>query len=63
MITLIFRFSAPIAKTEFCQVLLDETKLKSFLYAVKNHYWYQMYLDDLPVWGESDLTLIVAAVF
>ena len=18
---------------------------------VKNHYWYQMYLDDLPIWG------------
>jgi transmembrane 9 superfamily protein 3 len=34
-------------------VLLDETKLKAFLYAVKNHYWYQMYMDDLPVWGES----------
>ena len=33
-------------------MLLDETKLKSFLYAVKNHYWYQMYIDDLPVWGE-----------
>ena len=25
--------------------------LKTFLYAVKNHYWYQMYLDDLPIWG------------
>ena len=20
-------------------------------FAVKNHYWYQMYLDDLPIWG------------
>ena len=19
--------------------------------SVKNHYWYQMYLDDLPIWG------------
>ena len=25
--------------------------MKTFLYAVKNHYWYQMYLDDLPIWG------------
>ena len=25
--------------------------LKTFLYAVKNHYWYQMYLDDLSIWG------------
>ena len=43
--------SANVAKTEFCQVHLDETKLKSFMYAVKNHYWYQMYIDDLPIWG------------
>lgn len=44
-------YKSPVAKTEFCQVLLDETKLKAFLYAVKNHYWYQMYVDDLPIWG------------
>ena len=36
----------------FCfQVNLDPGVLKTFLYAVKNHYWYQMYLDDLPIWG------------
>lgn len=44
-------YKTSVAKTEFCQVQLDETKLKSFLYAVKNHYWYQMYIDDLPIWG------------
>jgi len=44
-------FKTNIPKTEYCQVNLDETTLKSFMYAVKNHYWYQMYLDDLPVWG------------
>jgi transmembrane 9 superfamily protein 3 len=21
------------------------------VYAVKNNYWYQMYMDDLPIWG------------
>jgi len=44
-------FKTNVAKTEYCQVNLDETTLKSFMYAVKNHYWYQMYIDDLPVWG------------
>jgi len=44
-------FRADIARTEFCQVQLNEEKQKAFLYAVKNHYWYQMYLDDLPIWG------------
>lgn len=30
---------------------LDEEKVKQFVYAVKNEYWYQMYIDDLPIWG------------
>ena len=44
-------FKADIHKTEYCKVELDDENLKAFLYAVKNHYWYQMYLDDLPIWG------------
>lgn len=30
---------------------LDEEKVKAFTYAVKNNYWYQMYIDGLPIWG------------
>lgn len=26
--------------------------MRAFRYAVQNHYWYQMYLDDLPIWGQ-----------
>ena len=52
-----------VPKTEYCQVNLDETTLKSFMYSVKNHYWYQMYLDDLPVWGivgeQSDQSMYI----
>jgi len=44
-------FKKDVSKTAFCEVTLDETKFKSFVYAVKNHYWYQMYIDDLPIWG------------
>lgn len=36
---------------EYCAVYLDSEKYKAFVYAVKNHYWYQMYIDDLPIWG------------
>lgn len=32
-------------------VNLDDEKVKAFTYAVKNNYWYQMYIDGLPVWG------------
>lgn len=30
---------------------MNEEKLQAFIYAVKNYYWYQMYIDDLPMWG------------
>lgn len=38
-------------KVKYCTVQLNEEKFKAFVYAVKNHYWYQMYIDDLPIWG------------
>lgn len=44
-------FTADITPTNYCGVQLDEEKYKAFVYAVKNHYWYQMYIDDLPIWG------------
>ena len=45
--------SADISNTPYCEIQLTEEKQKAFTYAVKNHYWYQMYLDDLPVWGKK----------
>lgn len=35
----------------YCEVQLTEEQNRMFIYAVKNHYWYQMYMDDLPIWG------------
>merc|ERR1712137_324649 len=46
-----FDFKGLINTTPYCEVELNEEKAKAFSYAVKNHYWYQMYLDDLPIWG------------
>ena len=37
---------------QYCEVTLTEEKYQAFVYAVKNHYWYQMYIDDLPIWGK-----------
>ena len=44
-------FKAPIGHTPYCEVELDAEKLAAFVYAVRNLYWYQMYVDDLPIWG------------
>lgn len=44
--------SDPISTTEICMVELNAEKVKAFAYAVKNEYWYQMYIDGLPIWGK-----------
>ncbi|XP_037084111.1 transmembrane 9 superfamily member 3-like [Pollicipes pollicipes] len=51
------QFNSNQPKETYCQIALDEEGLAAFRYAVRNHYWYQMYIDDLPIWGiigESD---------
>eukprot|EP00088_Acartia_fossae_P031989 TRINITY_DN32787_c0_g1_i1.p1 TRINITY_DN32787_c0_g1~~TRINITY_DN32787_c0_g1_i1.p1 ORF type:complete len:592 (-),score=97.35 TRINITY_DN32787_c0_g1_i1:248-2023(-) len=45
------QFNVATPKTQYCKIELDAKNLKALIYAVKNHYWYQMYLDDLPMWG------------
>lgn len=47
------QFRADVDKTVYCEVQLDQEKYKAFVYAIKNHYWYQMYIDDLPIWGKK----------
>lgn len=37
----------------YCEIEMDKAKQDAFVYAIKNHYWYQMYIDDLPIWGKS----------
>lgn len=38
-------------RTEFCSIEVNEEKFKALDYAIRNHYWYQMYVDDLPAWA------------
>lgn len=39
-------------QTSYCDIDLDKAKRDAFVYAINNHYWYQMYIDDLPIWGK-----------
>ncbi|XP_041364015.1 transmembrane 9 superfamily member 3-like [Gigantopelta aegis] len=48
---LALEYKADMTKTEYCGIDLSEEKYQAFIYAVKSHYWYQMYIDDLPIWG------------
>jgi len=46
-------FAANKKTTTYCNITLSEDTFQAFVYAVKNHYWYQMYIDDLPIWGNT----------
>lgn len=48
----LLHFVAEATKSQYCKVKLTDEKYQAFVYAVKNHYWYQMYIDDLPIWGK-----------
>lgn len=43
-----------VMQKNYCEIDLDKAKRDAFVYAIKNHYWYQMYIDDLPIWGKSN---------
>jgi transmembrane 9 superfamily member 3 len=45
------RFKENVERTPFCSITLGEHAMRAFSFAVRNHYWYQMFLDDLPIWG------------
>ena len=42
---------ANVEKTLLCSQTLTTESVKEFKTAINNLYWYQMYLDDLPLWG------------
>ncbi len=56
---IIIAFSEDVAVTKYCQIVLDKANYNALAYAVKNHYWYQMYVG---MWIE-DAFFIIAIVF
>jgi transmembrane 9 superfamily protein 3 len=44
-------FGVDVPTTKLCSVKLDTKKADRFALAVRHHYWYQMYIDDLPLWA------------
>jgi transmembrane 9 superfamily protein 3 len=45
------RFKKDVPKTLICKLAIDKSVELEFIDAVKELYWYQVYLDDLPQWG------------
>ena len=46
-----FKYIANVEKTLLCSQTLNKDDTKEFQAAIDDLYWYQMYLDDLPLWG------------
>ena len=42
-----FFLAEDIPVTKYCQIILNKENYHALSYAVKNHYWYQMYIGKL----------------
>ena len=47
-----FAFRTPVGEhSKICSLTVSEESSVLLQYAIRNHYWYQFFLDDLPIWG------------
>lgn len=46
-----FEFKKDIVDKEICTKTLSAEDTNAFKKAVRHQYWYQMFLDELPIWG------------
>ncbi|KAK8304043.1 hypothetical protein V6Z12_D04G193800 [Gossypium hirsutum] len=45
------KFQKNVDKSTICQLELDEAKVRQFKDAIENSYWFEFFMDDLPLWG------------
>ncbi|XP_004485474.1 transmembrane 9 superfamily member 1 [Cicer arietinum] len=45
------KFLGNVERTTFCRLPLDDAKVKQFKDAIENNYWFEFFMDDLPLWG------------
>ena len=50
-------FAQNVDREDICDMSLDKDTAKEFESAVDNQYWYELFLDDLPMWGMVGETL------
>lgn len=48
---MIMNFGINVPRRELCSQTLTAEEATTFKYAISQHYWYQLFIDDLPVWG------------
>ncbi|KMZ64093.1 Transmembrane 9 superfamily protein member 3 [Zostera marina] len=45
------KYQKPVDKVTICSIDLDETKVTQFKNAIDSSYWFELFMDDLPLWG------------
>lgn len=45
------KFNVDESDKKVCDMVIDDEVAAVMTEAVKNHYWYQLYVDELPIWG------------
>ncbi|CAM8930936.1 unnamed protein product [Rhodiola kirilowii] len=45
------KFQKNVEKGAVCELELDESKADQFKDAIENSYWFEFFIDDLPLWG------------
>ena len=48
---LLVKFKQDVQQKEICAMKLTVDQVNVLTLAVQQHYWYQMYVDELPIWG------------
>jgi transmembrane 9 superfamily protein 3 len=45
------KYRSDVPKKTICTLPLGQSEVAAFANAVRKHYWYELFIDDLPVWG------------
>eukprot|EP00252_Welwitschia_mirabilis_P021821 TRINITY_DN5713_c0_g1_i1.p1 TRINITY_DN5713_c0_g1~~TRINITY_DN5713_c0_g1_i1.p1 ORF type:complete len:588 (-),score=64.12 TRINITY_DN5713_c0_g1_i1:366-2129(-) len=45
------KFRQNMDRSPICEIELDSSKVKQFKEAIENTYWFEFFIDDLPLWG------------
>ncbi|KAH9613601.1 hypothetical protein KSS87_003195 [Heliosperma pusillum] len=45
------KYKKNVDKTSMCELELDASKARQFKDAIENSYWFEFFIDDLPLWG------------
>ncbi|KAD6795459.1 hypothetical protein E3N88_06355 [Mikania micrantha] len=45
------KFPKNVDKTTICKLPLNKSNVQQFKEAIENNYWFEFFMDDLPLWG------------